>query len=323
MAHQAVIGEALIDLVLSASPPDAADHGSAVAARPGGGPFNTARTLARLGQRVTFLGGLADDGFGRGLRASLDRDGVLVGVAPLSDVPTTLAVAEVDGGGAARYRFYLSGTSAALLDGPTLAAALPADVTMVHAGAVALAMEPIASAIEQVITTWLDPSVLVMIDPNCRPAAITDRAGYLARLWRILSRTDVVKVSTEDLSYLFPGVAVQRAVSDVLSVGPRLVLVTDGPRPAQAVSASWEVGESVPVVRVADTIGAGDAFDGAFLAWWARGGYDRSSLGEPSVVRDALRFAVEVAALTCTRVGAEPPLLSDLPDPPALADPAV
>lgn len=316
MAHQAVIGEALIDLVVSDEGPGA--EAGAVVARPGGGPFNTARTLARLGQRVTFLGGLADDGFGRTLRASLDRDGVLVGVAPLRDVPTTLSVADVDGSGAARYRFYLSGTSAALLDGPTLAAALPADVTMLHAGAVALAIEPIASAIEQVITSGLDPAVLVMIDPNCRPAAITDRAGYLTRLWRLLSRTDVVKVSTEDLSYLFPGVAPRRAVSDLLSAGPRLALITDGPRPAQAVSASWDVGEPVPVVRVADTIGAGDAFCGAFLAWWARNGYDRASLRDLTPVRDALRFAVHVAALTCTRAGAEPPTLSNLdslPDP--------
>lgn len=309
MAHHAVIGEALIDLVVSD------DRPGAVAARPGGGPFNTARTLARLGQRVTFLGGLADDGFGRMLRESLDRDGVLVGIAPLSGVPTTLSVADVDRRGAARYRFYLSGTSAALLDGPTLAAAIPADVTMVHAGAVALAMEPIASAIEQVITGRLDPSVLVMIDPNCRPATIADRDGYLARLWHILSRTDVVKVSTEDLAYLFPGMAPRRAATDLLDRGPRLVLVTDSARPALALSASasasasWEVSEEVPVVRVADTIGAGDAFGGAFLAWWARNGYDRASLRDPTPVRDALRFAVHVAALTCTRTGAEPPTL--------------
>src|ERR1700678_3002668 len=141
----AVIGEALIDLVL--------DHDGHIAARPGGGPFNTARTMGRLGVAPAFLGRLSPDGFGRMLRASLDRDGVTLGVPQLTDDATTLAVVDVDQAGAPRYRFYLAGTSSAALEYPLLCAALPTGVMALHTGALALVMEPIATSIERVITS--------------------------------------------------------------------------------------------------------------------------------------------------------------------------
>jgi fructokinase len=295
----AVIGEALIDLVLG--------HDGHVAAQPGGGPFNTARTMGRLGLEPAFLGRLSPDGFGRMLRASLDRDGVTLGVPQPTDDATTLAVVDVDQAGAPRYRFYLAGTSSAALEYPLLCAALPAGVMALHTGALALVMEPIATSIERVITSDLPPDALVMIDPNCRPQVISDQQAYLARLSRILRRTDVVKVSVEDLAYLFPGASAHAAAAALLDDGPALVLVTDGPRAAWAFLPGLQITVDVPAVRVVDTIGAGDAFGGAFLAWWSGHELTRSDLGRPGPVREALEAAVEVASLTCTRVGAEPP----------------
>src|SRR2546430_40398 len=230
--------------------------------RPGGGPFNTARTIGRLGLAPAFLGRLSQDSFGHQLRARLDQDGVILAVPPPADAPTTLAVVDIDAAGAPRYRFYLAGTSSGALEYPLLAAALPDDTTALHAGTLALVMEPIATSIERLITTDLPPGTLVMIDPNCRPSAITDRSAYQARLARILRRADVVKVSMEDLSYLYPGVAARDAAVALLGQGPQLVLVTDGPRPAWAFSPGQEVKVEVPAVPVVDTIGAGDAFRG-------------------------------------------------------------
>ena len=299
-----VTGEALIDLV--------ADHDGRIAARPGGGPFNTARTIGRLGLAPVFLGRLSGDSFGRLLRASLDQDGVTLGVPQLADLPTTLAAVDVDSGGAARYRFYLAGTSSAALDYPLLSAALPDGVTALHAGTLALVMEPVAASIERLIASDLPPGALVMIDPNCRPEAITDREAYLARLSRILRRADVVKVSTDDLAYLAPGTPPLAAGAALLGQGPALVLVTDGPRPARALLPGQEVSVDVPVVEVVDTIGAGDAFGGAFLAWWSGNGLGKPDLGRYGPVREALQAAVEVAALTCTRAGAEPPWLAEV-----------
>src|SRR5260370_5561709 len=132
-----VTGEALIDLV---GGPD-----SHIAAQPGGGPFNTARTMGRLGLAPAFLGRLSQDGFGRMLRASLDRDGVTLGVPQLTDAPTTLAVADVDSAGGARYRFYLAGTSSAALEYPLLSAALHGGIPALPPATPAPGMEPTAT----------------------------------------------------------------------------------------------------------------------------------------------------------------------------------
>jgi fructokinase len=295
----AVIGEALIDLVVS--------RDGDVAARPGGGPYNTARSIARLGARAVFAGRLSGDGFGRMLRSRLAADGVSLGVPSPSGLPTTLAVADVDEGGAARYGFYLEGTSAADLGFAALSAALPRDVTAVHVGTLGLVMEPIAASVERLVTTSLPTGTPLMVDPNCRPGAIADRAAYLRRLWRILARTDVVKASVEDLAYLFPDVTVEQAASAVLSHGPTLVLATDGPRPARAFLPGTELSVDVPAVAIVDTIGAGDAFGGAFLVKWTRG-----DMNDPEAIRGALAFAAEVAARTCARPGADPPHLAEL-----------
>jgi fructokinase len=294
-----VVGEALIDLVVG--------QDGRIDAQPGGGPFNTARTLGRLGLAPAFLGRLSQDGFGRMLLARLGQDGVTLGVPDLADAPTTLAVVDVDAAGSPRYRFYLSGTSAAALKYPLLSGVLPGGVTALHAGTLALVMEPIATSAERLIASDLPPDTLVMIDPNCRPAAITDRRAYLARLFRILRRADVVKVSVEDLAYLSPGVPTRAAAVALLEQGPALVLVTDGPRAARAFLPGRKIAVDVPEVKVVDTIGAGDAFGGAFLAWWIGNGLGRADLHQPGPVTEALQAAVEVAALTCTRVGAEPP----------------
>src|SRR6266852_2999811 len=299
-----VTGEALIDLVI--------DGDGSPRPRPGGGPFNTARTIGRLGLAPVFLGRLSRDSFGHLLRSRLDQDGVMLAVPQLADAPTTLAVVDVDAAGAPRYRFYLAGTSSAALDYPLLTAALPARLTALHAGTLALVMEPIATSIERLITTDLPPGTLVMIDPNCRPAAIADRSAYLARLARILHRADVVKVSVEDLAYLYPGVPARAAAAALLEQGPALVLVTDGPRPALALLPGQDISADVPAVKVVDTIGAGDAFGGAFLAWWSGQELTKSDLHRPGPVREALQAAVEVAALTCTRPGAEPPWLAEV-----------
>jgi fructokinase len=307
MAHStliAVVGEALIDLVVSAD--------GKVAAQPGGGPYNTARTLARLGMPAVFVGRLAADGFGRTLGGMLTADGVILGVPQPSAAPSTLAVAEIDPDGAARYGFYLAGTAAADLAYPVLRAALPDGVAAVHAGTLGLVMEPIGANVERLITQDLPPDVLVMVDPNCRPAAIADRAAYLERFGRILRRADVVKVSVEDLDYLCPGVPPQVAAATLLGDKRALILVTDGPRPARAFMPGRALTAEVPEMPVVDTIGAGDAFGGAFLAWWLANKLTRDDLTSHALVGDGLRAAVGAASLTCGRVGADPPTLADL-----------
>jgi fructokinase len=295
----AVVGEALIDLIV--------DGGGEVAARPGGGPFNTARTLARLGAKTTFLGRLSGDGFGRMLRRRLAEDGVELAVAAPAEEPTALAVADFCPSGEISYGFYVAGTAAVSVEYPMLAAALPDCLTAVHVGTLALAMDPLAAAVERLLLTDLPPDAMVMVDPSCRPALIADREAYLDRFERILHRVDVVKVSVDDLGYLCPGVPVEVAATTLLDDKLALVIVTDGPHPARAFLPGGEVSVCVPPVPVVDTAGAGDAFSGAFLAWWSATGLGRNDLWSAKQVVRALRAAARVAALTCTRAGAEPP----------------
>lgn len=293
-----VAGEALIDRIVG---PD-----GSVATVPGGGPFNVARTIARLGGDVAFLGRVSSDPFGQALRAALEGDGVDLRFCVSTDAPTTLAIAELDARGTATYRFDLAGTSAPGLELEDVLVAVRSGPAAVHLGTLGLAVEPIADALASGIDA-LDRSTLVMVDPNCRPGAIRDRDAYLARLRRVLARAGVVKVSSEDLAYLAPGVAPVDAARALLGDRPLVVLVTDGPRAVRVLGRAFELEMPVPRGPVVDTVGAGDAFGGAFLARWIERGRGTAALADPDAVRDAVAVAIEVAALACARPGADPP----------------
>jgi len=296
-----VAGEALIDLIV--------DQAGRVDPRMGGGPFNVARAVARLGQPATFLGRLSGDRFGQLMRSDLERNGVRIAVDAPSAEPTTLALVDVDQAGVPAYHFYLTDTSAAAI-GPA-EAVLPPGAAALHVGTLGLVMEPVGTSIEHLVAAAPE-DVTVMLDPNCRPGAIPSRQAYLDRIGRILRRADVVKVSTEDLAYLFPGQDADAAAAELLRSGPACVLVTDGADPVRAFTAAKQIQAEVPAAPVVDTVGAGDSFGGAFLAWWTGNGHGRPDLGDPELVREATQASVYASVVTCTRRGAEPPWAYEL-----------
>jgi fructokinase len=299
-------GEALYDLVLQGS----TDH---LAGHPGGGPFNTARTIGRLDQPVAFLGRLSTDRFGGRLHAMLAEDGVDLGSVVRTDDPTTLALAEVDDDGVATYRFYERGTSAPGLGTETALAALPAGVEMLHVGTLGLMLDPIGAALEAVVER-LAPDALVAVDPNVRPWVVeADPQRYRERIRRVLGHSHLLKVSEEDLAWLEPDLPPVEAVRTLLEQGPTLGLLTRGPNGALVVTRTAEVAVPAPRAKVVDTIGAGDAFGGGFLAWWRERGLAREDLGTIDLAVEATAFACLVAARTCARPGASPPYRSELP----------
>jgi fructokinase len=298
-----VAGEALIDLIVH---PD-----GRLAAAPGGGPFNTARTIARLGVRVAFLGRLSDDRFGRILRDALERDGVDLSLVETTGAPTTLAIAELDDDGTATYRFHTADTSAPGLSGEAVRAAVAAGPRALHVGTLGLVLEPLAQALLEGVR-HASPATLVMLDPNCRPHVIADRPAYLARLDALLGRADVVKVSADDLAYLAPDSSTRAAALELLARGPAAILLTDGPNPVVCMTPRSTFQVAVPATPVVDTVGAGDAFSGAFLARWVERGFGRDELADEAAVREALALAIEVATLTCRRPGADPPRRAEL-----------
>ena len=297
-------GEALFDLVLQDGVDDLHGH-------PGGAAFNAARTIGRLNQPVAYLGRLSTDRFGERLQAVLAEDGVDLRCVVRTDDPTTLALAEVDHEGVARYRFYERGTAVPGLTPEAALGVLPDGVRFAHVGTLGLALEPIATALETVVERLAD-SALIMVDPNCRPWVVDDQGAYRERVQRVLSNSHVLKVSEEDLAFLEPDLPPVEGVRALIEHGPAVGLLTRGPNGALVVTRTAEVAVPAPRAKVVDTIGAGDAFGGGFLAWWSERGLGPEALAKIDTVVEATRFACLVAARTCSRPGASPPFRAEL-----------
>jgi fructokinase len=295
-----VIGEALVDLVVGAD--------GTITATPGGAPFNVARACSRLGAPVSLAAAISTDRFGQRLMADLDADGVHTEQVQRTDLPTTLAVAELDAAGAATYRFYLQGTSALALT----TAPLPMSTRAVVAGGLGLAVEPMALAVEHMVR-GAGADVLVLLDLNCRPDAIGDRDRYLGRLRRVQVLADAVKASIEDLRYIDPEDSPTAVAAYLVAGRTRAVLLTAGAEATTVLTAAGT--HAVPVVDtpVVDTIGAGDGFTAAFLTWWMANGHAPDDLTDLEAVVPAVVAAHQAAAITVGRRGADPPHRGHLP----------
>ncbi|GAA0278519.1 carbohydrate kinase [Streptomyces polychromogenes] len=285
-------GEALIDLVPLAEPP------GALLPRPGGGPYNTALALGRLGAGVAFCSRVSADGFGEALLAGLRAAGVDLSLVQRGPEPTTLAVPSLAPDGSAAYGFYVEGTADRLF---TLPPALPPGARALALGTCSLVLEPGASAYEALLRRESGRGLLTLLDPNIRPALIADPAGYRERFLARLPYVSVLKLSEEDADWL------GGRVGDWLAAGPSAVVLTRGAAGLTVWTADGaEYGAAARPVAVADTIGAGDTVNAALL--------HRLTGADPGAVDwpDVLAFAAHAAALTCTRAGCEPPYADEL-----------
>ncbi len=276
-----VCGEALIDMISSA---DGTQHAMA-----GGGPFNTARALARLGVPAAFLGRLSGDRFGRELASLLVADGVSLEMASIGPEPTTIALADVNADGFAEYRFVIEGTSAPNLTLDMLPERLAQDVTALHIGTLGLTLEPIASTLVELVRRERDGR-LVMLDPNIR-AGLAGEGEYRERVLSLIAQSTIVKASEGDLDWV----------------------VTLGAEGAYGTHRDLRVQVTAPAVDVVDTVGAGDAFGAALLAWLHDHGAVRPELSlDGDQLQAALDYACLAASITCRRGGADPPWKREL-----------
>jgi len=296
-----VAGEALLDLVVS---------DGAILPSPGGGPYNTARALGRLGASVGFLGRLSQDHFGSMLIEVLAESAVSLDYTSRGPEPSALALAHRSAEGEADYSFYLAGTTFGYASFPTPGP----EVRALCVGSLALAIEPSASALEAFVERERENRI-VAIDPNVRVAAMTDHGAFRARFDRCCRVAHIVKLSASDAAWLSPGMGGEEVIARLLDLGAELVVLTLGAEGVVARTRRAHARVGAPDVHVVDTIGAGDAFGaGLLVALEERGALDLERLAAltDSDLDYVLRFASAVAALTCARSGAETPTLSEV-----------
>jgi fructokinase len=313
-----VCGEALIDMM---------PKNDCFYPAPGGSPYNTAIAVGRLGVPVQFLGKLSKDFFGEILIKRLLDNNVGTDHIIRSDENTTLAFVKLEKDKEPKYIFYTEGSADRSLAVEDLPTVLPADTHCIAFGSIALTMEPVASTIESFVLREGRSGnrvnrgrIVISFDPNIRPFMIRDRASYIQRYEQWISISTIVKISNADIDFLYPDIDIEKAPEKIISAGPRLVLVTLGRDGAIALLRGERGGiirAYAPVVDlpVADTIGAGDTFHGAFLAWLEMKGKMSataiSALTETEL-HDALYFANKAASIVCSRQGADPPTLMDI-----------
>ena len=298
----AVLGEALIDLIIG-------DDG---AYRPhlGGSPYNVAIGLARQGIDVSYLSSLSDDSFGDKLKESLLNEKVRVPLQRRSPWPTSLALVTVDDQGNATYRLYREGIADKDTSFEDIVENLPDDLRVFHTGSLAITPSQLPK-IRKVFDLMHERGVLVSVDINIRLRASIDTQKYLDGVRSLLQVADIVKASDEDVeAFNFDSDARTSAEMIFGEMNPGLLVLTEGTGGAVLFSEQGMVSKrAYPVATLVDTVGAGDTFHSAFLAFLCRSGELSRSIAEISIetLANALEFACAAAAINVSRSGCSPP----------------
>lgn len=287
--------------------------------RVGGSPLNVALGLSRLGHHSAYFTKMSGDLFGERIRGFMERERIDQRFLIPTERNTTLAMVSLGPDGSASYAFYIEGTADRSIEPEEVPSALPADVEAIHVASYSTVTEPTATALARLLRQEA-PNRFISYDPNIRASIEPDLDVWRQKVAELVPLAAMVKASEEDIAQLYPGRAVDSVVAEWVAAGAEIAVVTLGEQGAIAATTSGVsarvAGRSVAVV---DTVGAGDTFQAALLA----GLKERLSLSRPAIagfsqddVEALLGFAVEAAAVTCTRKGADLPRRSDLGLPP-------
>jgi len=289
-----VVGEVLIDLI-----PEEGMYLAVV----GGGPANTAKALSKLGVKTYFIDGISNDEYGQIAKAELLSANVLLDYAQYSNNPTCTAKVTLSKSGSASYEFVIENTATFDFSDQWLPDPHSLKPSILHIGTLATVIEPGAS----VLFKWAQSVARVApiaFDPNIRPAVVGDRVEYVKTVEKWVAISSAVKVSDEDLNWLYPSKAIDEIVNKWLEVGVELVLVTLGDKGITAYRMNEQISVDAVKVVVADTVGAGDTVGAVLVEAIVNNGLDKLT-GE--VLKSMLNRAVKAAAITVSRTGANPP----------------
>jgi fructokinase len=289
-----VCGEVLIDLI-----PDGTERKAVV----GGGPANTAKALAKLGIANQFIDGISTDKYGQMALKQLHKDGVLLDFVKFSDKPTCLAIVSLNSQGGASYEFVIEGTATFDFSHSWLPDASIRKPSLLHIGTLVTAIEPASS----ILFEWANKVAKVapvVFDPNIRPAVMDNRIEYVKQVERWVGISSAVKVSDDDIYWLYPGEEIDDVTKRWLGMGPELVVVTFGDKGLAGYRKKEKISVDAKKVVVADTVGAGDTVGAILVEAIIENGLDK-------LVKDRLALmldrAAKAAAITVSRSGALPP----------------
>ena len=299
MSQVWVTGEVLIDLI-----PDGSERKPIV----GGGPANTAKALAKIGIDTQFIAGISTDDYGQMAKDELVASGVKLDYVKFSDKPTCLAIVSLSDSGSASYEFAIENTATFDFTSDWLPNPQTERPSLLHIGTLATAIDPGAA----VLFEWAQSAAKVapiVFDPNIRPAVITDRDLYVKQVELWVSISSAIKVSDEDVKWLYPSLEIEQVVNNWLAKGPSLIVVTYGDKGLAGYRIDEKVSVDAVKVVVADTVGAGDTVGAILVEAIVKNGLDTLSGVRLEMM---LKRAAKAAAITVSRSGANPPTLKEI-----------
>ena len=294
-----VCGEVLIDLI---------PRGEKKIAIVGGGPANTAKALALLGFDSYFIDGISSDAYGEKAKAELLYAGVNLKYAHFTDKPTCTADVSLDAAGVASYVFAIEGSATFDFAHDWLPDPLEIKPAVLQIGTLATIVEPAAT----ILLEWARKVATVapiVFDPNVRSSVVSDRTKYQAAVARWTAISAVIKVSEDDLAWLYPDREQTDIAAQWLNEGAQLVIITKGSYGLIGITKEGSVTVPGVKVEVADTVGAGDTVGAIVVEAIVERGL-AALRGE--VLREVLTRAAKAASITCSRAGANPPSRAEI-----------
>jgi fructokinase len=295
-----VCGEVLIDLIPGAD--------GVRVAHVGGGPANTAKALARLGHDVQFIDGISTDEYGVAARKELLDDEVKLDLALTSDKPTCLAIVSLDANGGASYEFKIDGTATFDFNLNWLPDPSRYKPQVLHFGTLVTVIQPGAD----VLYDWamqVAEFAPIVFDPNIRPSVMGDHDLYEAAVEKWAALSSVIKVSDDDMAWLYPDQKYEDVAKRWISDGAALVVVTRGSQGIVGFTTDGAVEVDGAKITVADTVGAGDTVGAIIVEAMVEKGI-LALTGD--VLKATLHRAAVAAGITCSRKGAQPPYRHEL-----------
>ena len=281
---------------------------------PGGSPYNLALAAGRQGVRVGYVTPISEDTNGDQLVANLlDSNVQLLG--PRVPEPTSLAMVRIEGG-TPSYAFYREGTAERLVTVENLTKNLTGDVAIFHIGSLALTGGSDALVWEEFLGKAMDRGVKVSLDPNVRPSLVAEPDIYRQRIKRLMTKVDILKLSDEDLLWLFnENTDENSALSELRAIAnAELLILTRGSKGSSIWhNDKWHEAPAYPVDKLSDTVGAGDTFMASVLVWLIKNeNMKRLGVLELKDKQDLQYYAGKAASLNCKKQGCNPPWENEL-----------